>query len=897
MVRTIFCGASLLAIVAAAMPAQAQERPQGAPPSASGEDDAIVVTGIRANNRNVIQAKRQSEVIADSVSADEIGALPDFNVAEALQRVPGISTDQDNGEDRFVVVRGLRSEFNFTAVDGLTLPSTDAGSRQILFDVVPSSAVARIDVLKSFTADIDGQAIGGSLNLITRSAFKQRRNFFSLDAAYGFMDYRDQGPDNVGPSYRFDGTYSTKFGSDNQFGILVSGSYFKRDTYVISPTNSGTAPFYFYDANQKPLTGQVTNADVLSSAFIVPENSTLFLYHSDRSRFGGIAKLEYQSPGGAVQAYLQGFYFKRIDDERRDQFRYRNRAGNVVPVNLTPTSGTVVGRTDPVFDLVDQNFNDTTKALQFGADLQLADRHSLKVKIGYSTGKARNPESNAAFVAINAQGEPFSYTTDPKDGFLIITPAATNVLNPTGFRLFRTAFEEEQNDESIMEFRVDYAFNADKGSQGFGLKIGGTYRDFERDRDVERAEYQPRSNVRILMSDFVLADTYANSPNFTVPIQFIDPAIFTAFDYPRDSRFPLLATSLRASRDADYSLAERVAALYAMGVYNGPNWRATAGFRFEDTHVRATANQLLAGVFVPFTANSSYSNWLPRADLTYDFTESLRLRLAYSRSLGRPDYVDLAPFRSVTINTIEGFVSVVGGNPAVKPRVSDNFDASLEYYLPNFDGLISIGLFHKNIKDDIFTLGSTVANATFDGLTGIELRLRQPANADSAKLTGFEAGLILNRLDFLPAGPWRNFGIAANYAYVTSSARFSFVNSVNGTDVNASRDVPLFLQPSHIANASIFYKQGWFEAKLSYNYKGRHLRAILDDDVPWTDRYYAPRSRLDAQLRIELAKGIRLTLEGKNLTRSYAQEIFNFGAHHTKRDSGREFWLGTTFRL
>lgn len=834
-------------------------------------------------------------MISDSVSADEIGTLPDFNVAEALQRVPGISTDQDNGEDRFVVVRGFQPEYNFTTVDGLTLPSTDNASRAVLFDTIPSTLIDRVDVFKSFTADMDGQAIGGAINLVTRSAFRQRPGFFVANLSAGRMEYTDQGPDRIDPSYRANATYSTVFGAHDQFGLALAFNGERRDTYTLSPTNSGTARFYFYDGAGRQLTGQDTVEDVRRASFIVPENASMYLYHSDRERLGGMAKLEFRSPSSDLRAYLQSFYFRRTDDERRDHSRVRNLTGSVAPLNLTQTSGTVVGASEPVTDLVDQVFEDTTAAVQTGFDWRFGGRGRLVGRAGHSRAELDNSLINGLFNISSNVRAGFSYRLDETDGFMVLTPTQPDFMGTAAnYRMFRTTIGRNTNTEEINEATLDYAWNADPADQGPGLMIGGKYRQFDRVKNNDSLEYRPRSPLS--MAGLTLDHTWV-PPVYTVPMLFIDTERLSALNFTDTSLFNLQSSSVTASNNADYEISEDVAAAYLMAVWNRPGWRATAGVRYEETRVEASALQLRSGVFSPIASDTRYSNWLPRASLTYDVTDALRLRLAYSRPVGRPDYGDLAPYRTVTLAPVDRLLTISGGNPDLKPRVSDNYDLSLEYYVPGLDGLLSVGLFRKDIQDEIFTLRTFEPGVTFEGLT-VDVTTNTPTNADSASLTGLEVGVIFNRFDFLPEGPWRNFGAAVNWTYIDSDAVFGFVDDVNGDGVpeNTSRSVPLFLQPEQIANASLFYRQGPFEGRLSVNFKGEHLKSINDADSPFTDRYYDDRTRVDATLRYALTDRIRLSVEGKNLTGSYAQEIFAFGGHSTERDSGREVWLGLSFR-
>jgi len=857
----------------------------------SGEGDAetleeVVVTGYAASIQSQVDAKRSLQAISDSVAADDIGSLPDFNTAEALKRVPGVSTTQDNGEDRFVIVRGFNSEYNFTTVDGLTLPSTSNVSRAVLMDIIPSTAVSRIDVLKSFTADVDGQAIGGRIDLVTRSAFDRRGTLFSTSAALGAWEYDDQGPEDIDPSLRFDGTFSTQFGADDQFGIVVAGNYWKRDTYALSPTTSGTAPFYFYDADGQRVEGPE------QAAFFIPENSAMYTYHSKRERLGGLIKLEYLSVDSGFYSYVQGFHFERTDDERRDHHRLRNRDPNVAPVDVTATSGHVVGRSEAAVDLIEQTFEDQTQGVQAGFDWDLG-ANSLVFKAGYARAELDNPVFNALYYIPSSTRQSFTYEL-VDDGLMRATPDDPAFFeDPASYQMYRTAFEQISNEEDVFETRLDYGWNVSDGSQGLGIKVGATWRSFERTVDNDRIEYRPAAVAP--MTDMTLAHDYI-PPVFTVPMLFIDGARVRSLDYSDPALFSVFSGSEAASITGDYVIEEDVVAGYLMGVWNGANYRVSAGVRYEDTDISASSVQRVNNEYEPLSIESGYDDVLPRVDLMYDFTDALRLRAAYSKSIGRADYGDLAPYRTVTYDGATNELRVSGGNPELEPRKADNYDLTLEYYLPGGGGMVALGVFHKQIDDEIFVLRTLQSNVEFDGQT-VNMLTTRPENAEGAKISGVEVGVILDSLGFLGSPFLSNFGISANYAYMDSDARI-IVDNDPLTGTVETRPLPgLFKQPKEVANVSLFYRQAWFEGRLSYNYTGEHLNVIGEIDTPWTDHLYKSRDRLDGQLRFKLTSQLRLFAEVKNITGSYAHEVFALGPHYTQRDTGRSYWFGATYSL
>lgn len=881
-------------------PAAAQPASQEEAQEAVGEEqgattlDAVSVTGYQAANEAVVNAKYTNQNISDSVGTDEIGSVPDFNLAESMQRVAGVSTAQDNGEDRFTIVRGFKPDYNFTTIDGLVLPSTDNASRSVLFDIIPSSVVKRVDIVKSFSADIDGQAIGGNIALVTRSAFDKDGVFFVANGAGGIMEHTDQGADDVDPSARLDMTFSNTFGDRDQFGVVIAGNYWKRDTYALSPTVSGTTPYYFYDADGTKLGSNAPGTQPEDIAAMVPENSAMYVYHSDRSRRGGVGKFEYRSEDDDFHAHIQAFRFERVDNERRDHQRLRNRDGSITPLQLTPTSGLVVGASEAAAEVLEQTFEDSMQGAQAGFDYRFGDRHLLEATLGYSEASLDNPGLASLYHIPKSEDQGFSYELG-KDGVPLATPTNPEIFGgPEHYQMYRTQYDWKRNAEEVSEGRLDYSFNLDPSAIGWGFKAGGKLRRFERVRDNDRAEYRPVEGSTLFM-DSVVSDHSYMSDAFSVPMMFINlNALQSLYDLDDPSAFSLRSSSAEASITSDYRISEDVDALYGMGVWGGDNYRLRAGLRYESTKVAASAQQSVDGEFVPFSTSSSYDNWLPRADATFDVTENFRIRAAYSRSLGRPNYEDLAPYRSVNFDPDLSRVVISGGNPELQPRESENFDLSFEYYIPG-GGLVALGLFHKELDNEIYELRTLQEGIEYEGET-VDLLTVQPENAESASLSGVEIGVIKSSLDFLP-GWLSNFGVSANFAYIDSQAELVVGNDEATGEVTTRELYGLFLQPKRTANASLFYNQGPFEGRLAYNYKSGHLKSIASFDHPWADRLYDDRTRLDLQVRYWLSDHWRLFAEAKNLTGSYAHEINALGLHHTRRDSGRSYWFGATYKF
>lgn len=878
---------SLVALAAASLsfgaPAIAQTLPSASPDDPTQVDE-VVVTGFRAQAEAMIEAKRDVPQISDSVAADEIARLPDFNLAEALSRAPGVSTVQDNGEDRFVAIRGMNGEYNYSTIDGFALPGTDNATRKMLLDIVPSNVVRRVDVVKSFTADLDGQAIGGRIDMVTRSAFDRNGDgFLAGNAQIGYWANDDQGPEKVKPSANLSVAYSTRFGPRDQFGLVASGTYWRSDRYTVSPTVSGNR-WDFYDAAGRLLDSPL---DPSSNGMAVPQSDPIFLYHNVRERLGGTGRLEYR-PGRDLYAFLQGYYFQRTDTERRDETRVQRTSRTAAPAEQTPTSGLIRSGVRAEAGTMAQEYDDRIRGIQAGVDWRPAAGRKLSVRAGVARGSLDNPLFGSRFQSASTAS--LAYRYDTSGGFPVFTfvdPAY--YLNPANYPAAYVSRETlATTREDLSEFAIDYDTNADR-RDGWGFQTGFKARQLKRTHDQEYAEYRPVSGASFRLADVVLDHAYT-PPGYTVPQWFIDLDKARAYLAAHPEQFSFWSGSVANSTNNDYRIEETVLAGYAQATYRTDRLTLNGGVRVEQTRTESENLSLIQDIALN---KGDYVDLLPRAQLTYDFDPQLRLRAAYSQSVGRPNFDDLRP--STQVREDAGVISVRGGNPDLRPRRADNYDLTLEYYLPQRGGLLAVGLFHKTIEDEIFTQ-STLETIEIDGELMTLIR-NIPMNARSAKLTGVEVGAILPSLEFL-AAPLRHFGVSANFAFIDSNASVpnAETTSVRKYYPDDSRDVyGLFEQPRHVGNVSLTYARGPFDGRVAYNYRGRRVTEV--NTSPWFDRLFDAQDTWDVQARYRVSPSVQLTAQVKNLTDSYAREVNAYDdLYYTRREAGRSFWLGASFR-
>jgi TonB-dependent receptor len=857
------------------------DRPQT---SASAADETIrlgefVVAGAQLSIRRALADKRGETVVSDAISADEIGSIPDFGLGEALERVPGVAMVINNGrgESQFATLRGLNADYNSVLIDGLQLPSTETNRRNVSLDVIPSSLAKAINVYKTFTPEMDGNAIGGIMNLRTRSAYDSPGFFISARGNYGFYENRRQ-LHSTTPSGQAELTFSNTFGPRRQWGLVVSASYFRRDS---SSLNSAIDTYSFYTAAGTLV--PLTSPDV-ATATPVPDRRRWLAYDNVRERNGLFGKLEYAGTG-RLRAHFTGGFFQHLnDEERQSNILVRSSA----PVLVSPTTGTVaVANAQADFAAFYQDRRITYS--EFGAESDLTPDSVVKFTTHYAIGDYQQTGLLDTYRIANTASLGYRYENTP-GGFThfgLNDPAY--YYNAANYRTFEHGRTSDDNDEKILTLALDYARNAGSDARGLGFKAGVKYRHLDRAYDFFEENYRPTS-AALLLSD-------ALDPRATTPyngrgqrIVNIDPVKAQAAFVANRGLYPLNSTNVARNLQADYTLTEAVTAVYAQAVYRRDRFTAIGGARFERTVLETTSNATrtlgAATTYVPAARKSDYDDVLPSLNLTYDVTATFRVRTAVSRSISRPNYDSLAAREVITDNGT-GIVNISTGNPALKPRESTNLDASLEWYFSK-DALLSVGLFRKELKNE-FLRTAAVETAEINGIM-TTTRTTSPRNLDSATINGVELAFTDTRLAFLP-GPLAGLGVQLNATFLDIAT--SSIVMANGS----TRRLPSLLEsPEMRFNATLLYQIGKWSAQVSYKHTDPNLVAISTANVV-DDRYFRDNDTFDAQLRYKLNKRWSFTLQAKNFTGERPARMIGLRQELLREelDNGRSWFAGVTY--
>lgn len=797
--RRLFRSALLLggaAMLMAQAPAQAQ----------TPEDDGdIVVTGQRASQRSAVEAQRSSDFVVSVLSADDVGNFPDQNVAEAVRRLPGLSVQNDQGEGRFVTLRGIDTNLNSTSVNGLALPSPQReDSRAVALDTIPSELISRLVVHKTFRPDLPGDAIGGVIEIETTSAFDRSGDWFTARGESSYNDLEGLW------SPRFSAAGSTRL--SERLGVAGAISYFDRS---------------FGSENNEVDVGWATAGGTTYP--IEPEERD---YRIDRRRIGAALNLDFLA-NESTRLFLRTLYADYSDFEIRQRNEFLVRAA--APVASTATTAQFNDRIRIDRDSKDRTQDQFIGAIQAGADVNLND-WSLEFIVGYAS--AAEDEVDRIDATFRREFRPtlvpgLLVNYDWSDPHNIIVaganPASASALvDPALYPMTSVTLVDNRIRDDEWTLRFDAQRDL---SWGF-IKGGVNVRLREREDDLE---------TRVLSGAAIPAGATAALFSQTVDygLSSFGPAIDAGavrrfVDERRDS----FVRDAFASTSADYASSEDVYAGYLMAQLEHGALTLTGGLRVEHTEFE-TSGFFFDGVATPLEASSSYTDWLPSLSLRYEPSDNVVLRGAVSRSISRP--LPEATAARFAVDDDEASI----GNPSLNPLRSWNFDIIGEYY-PTSLNVFSAGVFHKVIED--YIVARDIAGEP--GFTAYSSAIRSE-NAGQATISGVEINLQQS-FDFLPS-PFDGLLVSANYTYVDGEI---------SQDAGGETGVPKL--SNNIANLAIgFEKWGW-SLRAAVSHRSHYIDVL--NSLGFDDRIVRPLTQVDLSAKYDINDRFQIYAEASNVT-------------------------------
>ncbi|MCF7689806.1 MAG: TonB-dependent receptor [Cephaloticoccus sp.] len=803
----------------------------------------FVVQGTRAGQAMALQQKRSATNITDVVSADALGKFPDGNAAESLRRMPGISVESDQDEGRYVVIRGIDSALNNVTLNSQNLGTpSEQGNRGVAMDSVPADLISRLEVTKAVTPDMDGTAIGGAVNIVTKSAFDAPEGFFYGSVA-GFYDSFS---DRYSPNANL--TYGRLVDEAGTWGVVGAVSYSKKRF------QSQTSDNVDWD--------QV-------GGYWVPASQESFNYDIMRERVGLNFALQHR-PSSDSELSLRVNHNEFTDHEGRQKSGYAFRSGTLS--NQTATSGTnSAGRSTREFRAYEQT--GTIDALSLSGTHKVTSNYDLSWQIGASRGQRDVPKRVDWEYRSSASAFPNSYDLSGESA--VITPSA-NFYNPASYPFRRVRFRHDLEQEDVFSAQVDLKREVQFGTkQGF-WKVGTKFVSREKKDDRENDNYN-LSGTAWTLAEPGLAGTPQDSlinrepDNYFGGLYRFGPTINLqaneAFFAANPSRFVRdNAGSQDNSLSGDYEAKEDVLAAYAMASVNlTSKTTVLGGVRAEQTDGDYTANDLRNGVWNVGGSKGStdYLTVMPGLHVVHRPSDKAVVRFSWNNTLGRPSYSNLAPtreFEDVEITVGSGVYvgSISNGNPELKPFESMNFDLSVEYYLPKA-GLVSLGVFHKSIDNPVYGNSTTLRNVTFEGRSYETLSISRPENAKSGEVAGVELN-YQQFFTFLPS-PLDGLGVNLNYTLIDSEAQLLL----------QARKVPFFKQSDQIGNFALVYEKYGWAVRVAVAYSGPYITSISNDG-PEYDTYIDKRTVIDAKISYKINSRFTVFSEFLNLNEEPLRE-------------------------
>jgi TonB-dependent receptor len=859
--------------------AHAQEMitaPQPGGEAQDAPDGDIVVTGTAFQNKEVIATRRKSSVVVDSLIQDDTGDLPDQYLSEALARVPGVSTMQvlyGEQESQYVAVRGITPDLNYVSLDGIGMISVanqGAGQRRVDLALIPSQASSRTDVFKTFTADQDAGAIGGVINIVPYSAFDGAKDRFFVDVNANYNDYRDIPGGNSQGGYKdthwaggAKGLLTKRFGSNDQFGVVLSGSYTQR-TYDESKRNPNGRTYYTATgASTTPNNPNYNGFDPAPTAFVAYDFTNFV------KTYGGAAAFEFQ-PNANWYSSILVYDYRQTEDQTDPIFTLR---GFDQLSNQTQHGGTLRvpdARTALSYD----RFETESRGVLFKTRYTDDRGTEIAFRAAYNDNSFFDAEQSAVyqakptnqFVTYDSSDRSLTYTlTDP-----------AGLMDSSKYALLTAADTNYRAKGKAWEGRLDVSHNAEGDDVGFGIRGGVGLRGFEMERDVTVTNYTVDKSP---------LTPVAYDPNY-MPWMFGYNVLW--LDYPKfadtvKSKLPInAASSATGSVEQDYDYKETIGYAYLSGTWATDHTRVIAGARYDLADYDSNTPLQIGGVYQGgFTHNSgSYRSFLPSLNLVQDVTDGLRLKASYSRTIGRPAPEDIA--RPTTRNDTTFTIS--RGNPGLKPRRSDNFDLAAEYYFNGSQGLVTLGGFIKNVKDDIYDLKEEQV------IDGFIYTVTTPMNASSSRLRGIEFQVIDNSIGWLPGFLKDKMGFSFNLTRTWGNMDYLVGGRVLEKDA-------LLYQREWMGNAALFYKlpRGG-EVRVAYAYGDGYLDGIGEN--PWLDRGPEARGQLDASARINIADDWIVKVQAKNIL---GEDVFlGYGEdlryRRAEMNKGTQFFVNLIFK-
>ena len=820
----------ILGLVAAGFSIQSQAQ------DANQTMEEVYVYGQKAMMQNALNQQRDSDTVKSIITRDAIGNFPDQNVAESVRRLAGVNVLNDQGEGRFVAVRGLDPKLNSSSVNGARLPAPESDTRAVALDVIPTELVESIEVIKTLTPDMDADTIGAAINIKTTSAFNAEEPFLSVKIEQSYNDLNEE----YSPKASVDFLYPV----NDRLGFAGGFSYSERETSTDNIESEGWS---------------ITDDGILFADAIEYRD-----YDVLRERTGASLKADF-ALSESTNLFAQVMYSEFADTELRRRL--------VMEFDEDPSSGNSSSATflsDDGEIAVDRGMKDryevqTIETFAFGGETQSGDwRFNYAASYAYAEEheyKTQDPTRfSQKFEDPGALGVSFDYSNMHKPTYSIVA-GANDFFDPATYEIDKVENVDGRSEDEETTFKFDLARSMDLASGSLELKAGVQLRSRTKQQDIYLQVLEDYAG------DYTLADVLGQQ---SYGLETIDPmpslSAVRAFNKANLGLFEenVYDTTLESNVE-DFELEEDILATYGMARFESDRLVLIGGVRIEQTDYSVKANrteEVEEGavrngapldedtLFITPTRDSDdYTNVLPSVSLRYELADDVVLRAGIFKSVVRPTPTQIAPIFAIAEDDA-GVREGEFGNPDLEPYEAWNFDGSIEYYFSP-QGAVQLGVFYKTIDnfivERVFEAGDAPYNGVYNGVNFDEALI--PLNGDEATVQGFEFA-YQQALTGLPA-PFDGLLVGFNYTYTDTEG-----------DIG-DRKIPLPAASESTWNAMLGYEKGPLSIRLTSAYRDSYLDELGGD--PEEDRYVEDHMQIDLSMSYQVQDNIKLYAQLANL--------------------------------
>lgn len=889
----------------------------------TADDGEIIVSGerpIRESERAALLVQKNSDSLVSVLSADSVGRLPDQNIAQAVSRLPGVAVQRDQGQARYVNLRGSPLNWTTLSFDGINVISPEG--RDARFDSIPSAIATQVIVRKAVTPDMTGETIAGNINVITRSAFDYKGLHVQARGGIGVVDL-GQGQEYEGTAVISD-RWQTGIG---EIGAVLSGSYYQRTM----ATDNFETDWETVSRDLRPV-GSSDNPDTLVDngglRRVWARETENKLYRLTRRNYSVSGRLEW-APDSDSKIFVTSIYSAFTDNELRSNYifdlddqegRTPNLAAPCVDNALAPNTtgyadacvnspfrGTVYG-IDINSNLLAREFLQSVFINTIGGDHKTGNW-----TISWRGNYTRSKDDRSAPAQLNYDSPGFGTNgatatqrptvfynlTDPQQSFVELyrtlraadgtLSRGDRVQNITDFALPLSRIRGLKAVDTTEAYTGRLDLTVETGLFGnTKFSFGGQYDNRTKAVDESLLDVNSGSTFNG-QNIFTLAGVPTTPQAVSIPGDYLGK-LPLGYNFPYFGKQQIIDIVRQVEPYATYApnnanyykVREEVISGYAMGVTKLDWGSIVYGARFEQVNNQASAFRASTPGGPPNTLTTidrSFTQVYPSLHVNWNPTDEMKLRLSFNTGAARPDYPVLRP--NFTFNDVTQTVS--GGNPDARPEKTRGVDLYWEYY-PSRGGFLMLGAYYKDVRDVLFgatrQFGLDVLN--FGGVNRDDYVFSTTLNGGTGKVYGVE-GAFQMQLDNLLSEDhwWGGFGIQANASINRSEA------------ITPAGDKVRFPGTSDLVlNVGPYYEKYGFSARVSYQYRSSWLDGLGEPGVGG-NFFWAPDGELDVSARYAVTKNIEVYADLSNLLNGPGRRFVGNNARTIEREVfGRRYTAG-----